>query len=251
MNWLAIIFSAVIVYSVVSDLSRFKETISFSIRIWKMTRVHTIVLAIIGIVSIILTILFLDSKFPFMSKISWIYLFSGDAYNVGITAPAHIGVSKDNILYKLSYGSLLIGMFLLLPHWAFLEEKLFRQGRANWKQVPLTSLIFGLFHMIVGVPLTAGLALAIPGAIFHAYYIITYKRFLKNPKIDKHLDGFEMKADSLAEVIATLKATSLHTIYNSFLIIILFLVTVLWRKGRKTFKQVEIPAFFILLNPPT
>lgn len=227
MNWLAIILTVAIVYGMAKDFSKFKETITFSLRIWRLTRIHTVLISIAALAAILIAVVTLDSLFPFMSKISWVYWISGESYNVGIAAPAHIGIDEENVFYKMGYGLLLIGMFILLPHWAFFEEKMFRQGRNKWKQVPLTSLVFGLIHMVVGVPLTAGLALAIPGAIFHAYYIFSYKRFIKNPRVEKSIDGMTMEAENIAEAVATLKATSLHTIYNSFIISILFLITVL------------------------
>jgi hypothetical protein len=61
-------------------------------------------------------------------------------------------------------------LMLNLPRLAALEEDEFREGTKDWKDAIPRSLKFGLMHMIVGVPLWCGLALAIPGMWFTSQY---------------------------------------------------------------------------------
>ncbi len=228
MSYLGIILSVFVVYIVFHDLRNFREKIDFSIQIWKMTNIRIVIGAVLTLTLTIGTIVLLSYLFPFMNKISWVYLFSGESYNIFVSSPRHIGIDENNILYKLGYSTFLIALFLLLPHWALIEEKIFRQGKNNWKKVPKHALFFGLIHMVAGVPLTAGLALAVPGLAYHAYYLYSYEKYLKDSHMDDSLVGIEIEANSMAEAIGTLQATALHTVYNSIAITILFLTTIFW-----------------------
>ena len=69
------------------------------------------------------------------------------------------------------FGPIFILLLILnLPRLAAAEEEEFRDGTKNWWHAVPRSLTFGLMHMIVGVPLWLGLALAIPGMWFTRQY---------------------------------------------------------------------------------
>jgi hypothetical protein len=62
-------------------------------------------------------------------------------------------------------------LLFVLPRLAESEELLFRRGTKNWSHGMRRSLVFGLVHMIVGVPLGAALALSVGGLWFtHQYF---------------------------------------------------------------------------------
>lgn len=50
------------------------------------------------------------------------------------------------------------------------EEELFRDGTRNWRHVLPRSLVFGLMHLLPGVPIAAALALTIAGLWFTRQY---------------------------------------------------------------------------------
>jgi len=51
------------------------------------------------------------------------------------------------------------------------EELIFRRGTRTWKHGVVRSVIFGLAHMLVGVPLAIALALGLGGLWFtHQYF---------------------------------------------------------------------------------
>jgi membrane protease YdiL (CAAX protease family) len=107
---------------------------------------------------------------------------------------------------------------LALPYLAKGEEEAFRSMVFGTKKRIITSIKFGLVHMIVGVPLFVALILAVVGYIFSIFYV---KTFNKAAKVDPHS----------ADKVAVLASTSVHAKYN-FLIITLgsllaILVTVL------------------------
>jgi hypothetical protein len=61
-------------------------------------------------------------------------------------------------------------LFVNLPRLARMEEEDFRKGTRNWAHAVPRSLRFGLYHCFVGVPLFAGVALALPGLWFTLQY---------------------------------------------------------------------------------
>jgi hypothetical protein len=63
-------------------------------------------------------------------------------------------------------------LLLLLPWLAFVEEELFRAGLedAGPGRVALSSLVFGLAHLVMLVPLGAALAIGIAGAAYAGVY---------------------------------------------------------------------------------
>src|SRR5581483_1968633 len=78
------------------------------------------------------------------------------------------------ILEPLAYRWLAVPFLLLLlfvlPSLAAAEERLFRQGTRGWRQGLVRSLIFGLAHWPMGIPLGAALALSIGGLWFTYQY---------------------------------------------------------------------------------
>jgi hypothetical protein len=107
---------------------------------------------------------------------------------------------------------------LALPYLAKGEEEAFRSMIFGTKNRIITSIKFGLVHMIVGVPLFIALILAVVGYIFSIFYV---RAFNKAAKADPYS----------ADKVAILASTSVHAKYN-FLIITLgsvlaILVTVL------------------------
>lgn len=90
---------------------------------------------------------------------------------------AQAGGGGGNIITAPLSQPVLIAPFALLllfvlPRLAESEELIFRRGTRGWRQGIARSLLFGLVHMLVGVPLAAALALSIGGLWF------TYQYFL-------------------------------------------------------------------------
>lgn len=66
----------------------------------------------------------------------------------------------------------LLPLLLLLPWLAYVEEELFRAGLedASWPRVVLASVAFGLVHLVMLVPLGAGLAISLAGFAYALAY---------------------------------------------------------------------------------
>jgi hypothetical protein len=135
---------------------------------------------------------------------SWISMLG----NGGANAP-----SGNIIAAPFKSGSVLVitGFWFLLslalPYLAKGEEETFRSLVFGVKNRIITSIKFGLVHMIVGVPLFVALILAVVGYIFSIFYV---KAFNKAAMSDPYS----------ADKVAVLASTSVHAKYN-FLIITL------------------------------
>lgn len=128
--------------------------------------------------------------------------------------------SGNIIAAPFKSGSVLIiaGFWLLLtlalPYLAKGEEQSFRSLVFGTKNRIITSIKFGLVHMIVGVPLFIALVLAVIGYIFSIFYV---KAFNKAAKVDPYT----------ADEVATNVSTSVHAKYNFLIITIGALLAIL------------------------
>lgn len=157
-------------------------------------------LMVIGVMATVITLASIG--LPKFMTWSWISVFSDGSAN----AP-----SGNIVAAPFKSGSILIisGFWFLLslalPYLAKSEEEAFRSLVFGTKERIITSIKFGLIHMIVGVPLFIALILAVIGYIFSIFYV---NAFNKAAKVDPY------SADS----VAVLASTSVHAKYN-FLIV--------------------------------
>jgi len=103
---------------------------------------------------------------------------------------------------------------LALPYLAKGEEKVFRSLVFSTKKRIITSIKFGLIHMVVGVPLFIALILAVVGYIFSIFYV---KAFKKAAKVDPYT----------ADEVALNVSTSVHAKYNFLIVTIGALLAIL------------------------
>jgi len=128
--------------------------------------------------------------------------------------------SGNIIVTPFSSGSLIIVIgfwFLLslaLPYLAKSEEKSFRSLVFGTKNRIITSIKFGLIHMIVGVPLIIALVLSVIGYIYSIFYVTAFNKAIKvNP--------------NTADEVALNVSTSVHSKYNFILITLGAILTIL------------------------
>jgi hypothetical protein len=78
-----------------------------------------------------------------------------------------------NLLPALTRGlgpSYLVLLAFIIPQIAAYEESLFRRGTTSWQDAVLRSLLFGVTHLLVGVPVSAAIAIAGAGLWFSYCY---------------------------------------------------------------------------------
>lgn len=166
-------------------------------RLWSIRHVPVAALTIVMVVAVGVALMSLHSAFAF----SWISLIGGE----GSLATGGISkntASTDPSLFFISV--FIFGAFLILiPHLAHIEERWFRrggEGRAVRKQV-LVALIFGLSHMVVGVPLAFGLALTVLGLVCTWHYQRAYARRSSRPDAVRAATSFHLTYNSIVGFI--------------------------------------------------
>ena len=166
-------------------------------------------LMVIGVMTTVITLASIGM--PKFMTWSWVSMLGGD----GADAP-----SGNIIAAPFKSGSvIIISIFwllltLALPYLAKGEEKAFRSLVFGTKSRIITSIKFGLVHMIVGVPLFIALILAVAGYIFSIFYV---KAFSKAAKVDPYT----------ADEVAVNVSTSVHAKYNFLIITIGSLLAIL------------------------
>lgn len=106
-----------------------------------------------------------------VALMEWIPSVFGWSWLSAIATKSDGPVSGQNLnlsAVKIPWFGILFTLLLALniPRLARLEEAAFRRGTKGWADAIPRSLKFGFMHMIVGVPLAAGLCLTISGLWF-------------------------------------------------------------------------------------
>ena len=133
------------------------------------------------------------------------------ARGAAVAGPSAVLVSR---LVTAGTALFLIGLLVLFPWLAYVEERVFREGletastlRRGW-----SALRFGLVHLIMLVPLAAALGIAVAGL----WYGLVYVRAFEGAGVP---DPEDLPATRTEAVLA---ATVWHTTFNS-LVVVLFL----------------------------
>lgn len=165
-----------------------------------------------GFLSVIFTLtlaFFLSEYSPFPLLHSRWQPFVGVEGNF-IAEPVEIAMESS---LGMMVGLPLFLLFLAaFPYLAYEEEKLFRYKRTSIGQIIRGAVIFGLAHIVSGIPVFACIALIGSGAVYSIYYKYHFKKYLtEHPHKPKR-----------AAVLALIPATSLHTVHNSIVIFTIF-----------------------------
>lgn len=147
-------------------------------------------------------------------KYGWLHLFVSGGGNA-LIAPVTDASSSDYTLLRLVPIAFCLAFLVAIPFLAKVEEEMFRQGHTEWKSIWWQSTKFGLVHCIVGIPIGFGIALIMSG-LFYAYH---YKRTLEN--------NIGTLGYVAADEEAVMVSTTYHSMYNSIVITVLLLLSVL------------------------
>jgi hypothetical protein len=211
-----LIFSTAIFIMIAQDLWRKRSKLNFVVKIYFKSGIFAYLRAFsICVITLVIGIL-IYTYVPEFMRLGWGNLILGNSGNVALQSlyTAYQASQKVNEFQGNSFDFkwlFIVPMWMLfilvLPFWAEFEEKLFRQGVPSWKGITISSIKFGLIHLIMGIPICWTLTLSIPGFLFACRYKYAYHRHLR-----KFSD--EAKAQG-AGVIAS---TADHAIYNAIFI---------------------------------
>lgn len=164
--------------------------------------------ALLILLSIVLVSACLVSiNLPEFLKWSWLSIFNHESMNLA-TKPFF----SENIAILISFWLILS---FCIPFLAKNEEESFRSLKLTKKERVISSIEFGIVHMVVGVPVIAAIILCFVGYLFSEIYVREFKKHIK-----EHDAEFSDKK-------ATLKTTSIHAKYNFIICTILFIVGIL------------------------
>ncbi len=113
------------------------------------------------IVAIVVTTAIVLMKSHWFFRLSWAEVFKWKESENFDTAALAIPVF--GIFFALLF-------FFNLPTFAYAEEHVFRRGVETWDGAIVASFIFGMVHVLVGVPIGVGVALSIAGLWFSSRY---------------------------------------------------------------------------------
>lgn len=225
---ISVSFSVLIVTLILDELWFNRNQLSFVRNIYFKSGFFTYVRSFfIALTTLTLTVVAYFFVPPFM-RWGWGSLISSGPKNVLLqpldTIEKVAPTPATSPAFSLDYGAILIVIFwvvliLILPFWAQTEERIFRQGANSWDKICFQSVLFGLVHLTVGIPIYIGFVLAVPGFLFACRYKYAHDRYLKN------VDNDELKAQE-AGVAAS---TADHAIYNAIIISFLCLVMLILR----------------------
>lgn len=157
--------------------------------------------ALLLVVSVFLSVgLIISLNPPSWLKFSWISFLCGDQSKNLVTSPMTSGYIPVVLIFWVL-------MAFSLPYLAKMEEVIFREGAIDIGSRIKKSIIFGMVHMVMGIPLFVAMLLCITGFIFSIKYCKAYK--------------------VLGSDEAILASTSLHMKYNFILITFGCLATII------------------------
>lgn len=145
-------------------------------------------------------------------KYGWAHLFYERGGNV-LIAPATDLSSSENMPLRVIPVLFCLLLLFIAPFLAKYEEEIFRNGYTEWKDIFRQSVIFGLVHCIVGIPIGAGLALIIPGMFFGYQYKRAFEESLGG-----HIE---------AEEEGLMASTAYHSMYNIIIFTLLLIVSII------------------------
>lgn len=159
---------------------------------------------------------------PFLQH-GWLGWATGSEGNALFSPIAHMSFSQYwglRVLGALCFGAIL----LMLPFWAEVEEKIFRAHRLEWNRIVKASIVFGLVHLIVGVPLIAAPILSVVGLFYgFVYRRAWYQAWKRSLRLcDNYEDALRYCWDE-----ALITSTAYHTLYNSILIGLLIIMALI------------------------
>lgn len=178
---------------------------SFILKVWGNFTPLLFLEAVITIAGI-LEIYILLSYIPYLNK-GWYNLIYPKGGNI-ILAPFHATTGYAAIAF-------LVLLLLFFPFMVEYEEKGFRAYKILPRQYIPSSIIFGLIHLIVGIPIAAAIALIFAGLSYSRKYVKTFENAVKKYHLVLTTDELIKKANEEA----LFDSTTLHTLCNTIIVI--------------------------------
>jgi hypothetical protein len=201
-----------IVWIIASELWKNRTRLNLIWRVYFQSGILTYVRACFIFIATMTTVIVLATWSPEFLHWGWAQLIFGQATNVAlqpfVTIEQVSPIDQTSPILPIFMMVLFWGLMILtLPFLAEVEEQIFRQGVCTWKGILWNSLLFGLAHLLMGIPIFIGLALFVPGFLFACRYKYAYHHHLR-----------QFQNELAAQQAGVLASTADHAVYNALLI---------------------------------
>lgn len=175
-------------------------------QVWKRFRFGMLcsTLAVLAATVVIGVVL---SRVPGLSY-GWMHLFYAKGGNA-LMQPVLAGSKSDLAWVRLLPLAFLAALTLAVPFLAHMEEEAFRHGVVEWPRIARRSVVFGLIHCIVGIPIAFGLALIASGMFYGYQYKRAFEREVQHVSVRQAAEE------------ALMVSTAYHTLWNTLVCAIL------------------------------
>lgn len=241
MQWLwltvKLLLAALAVGSVAYELYSNRDRMSFVWSVWRKFR-FKMFFEVLGVLLLMITTVLVLWEYVPILRWGWLNLFVKGGGNI-LLAPVSEGSESSSVLVRLLPPLFFAALLIALPFMAYYEEKSFRRGYHEWREIAVQSVKFGLVHLFVGIPLAVAIALI--GVGF--FYACKYRAALRNQITASLWEEIQqvkeraremgvkgkirVEAASDLEDEAVMVSTVYHTLYNSLLVLLLLVIAVI------------------------
>jgi hypothetical protein len=215
----SILLSIAMIGYIAYEIWRNKHRLHLVRQVYLRSGILTYVRALLIFVATTTTTLIAWEIMPNFMRYGWTNFVFGYSTNIAFQPVAtidQVNQAQSRSGFPLDIGAILaIGFWLLmilaLPFLAEIEERVFRQGIHTWKGISRSSLLFGLIHLIMGIPLFMGFVLFVPGFLFACRYKYAYHQHLKQFATEERV----------AQEVGVQASTADHAVYNALLVTVL------------------------------
>jgi hypothetical protein len=207
-----LLLAAATVFMIGHTLLKERNNLRFAWSVWKRFRPIMVLECLTAIV--LLAIVYLPLSYVPLLDFGWTNLLFGDSGNMWlkpISDASDSSIRGVRIMVPLFF----VAFMIAIPFLAWYEEKMFRHGHTEWNAIVKQSIKFGLIHCVVGVPISAGLAIIVPGL----FYGMKYKR------------AYELNIQKMKHQLACDEAlmicTAYHSLYNTIVVGMILLGSIL------------------------
>lgn len=215
---------AFVVHSIFKALYDNRRNLSFILLVWKRFNLKMLVECVGALIALIVFILTLLHYLPFTS-FGWMNFIVQGGGNLFV-APVLAGSNSPHILIRLLVPLFFVLLIPTLPFLAKMEEDAFRRGNISLKSIAERSVVFGLIHMTMGVPLAAAIGLIGMGFFYAHIYRSNYKKIVRHAVTINGLDNIDVDAlVANASNKAVIESTAYHTLCNTLLVALMLLMS--------------------------
>lgn len=203
-----------------------RRNLGFVFSVWRRFSFRMLVECFVVLTGVLTIVIALTHYLPFTST-GWLDFVVEGGGNIFI-APVAAGSKSSYLLVRLLVPVFFAVLMLALPFLAETEEQAFRRGHLLWRSIAEKSVVFGLVHMIVGVPLAAAIGLIGMGFFYaHVYRSAHMKTIRKAVAVSgwENADVDTMVNDADNE--AVMVSTAYHTLCNTIIVALMLVIALL------------------------